>query len=66
MPLLRLRASPAGGLVIDVQGDLLDRDGDEEKPFALGEVDLRAAGDRQLDLRRRRRPELYGPVVQPR
>lgn len=57
-------AHPRRGLVIDVQGDLVDHDEGPARPYALGELDLGPVAARQDDLRRRRRPELYGPVAE--
>lgn len=59
-------AHPRRGLVIDVNGKIIDHDENSAKPYALGELNLSAVEERQVDLRRRRRPELYGPVVDPK
>ncbi len=56
-------AHPRRGLVIDVNGNIIDHDA--ARPYALDELDLDPVGQRQADLRRRRRPELYGPVTEP-
>jgi len=55
-------AHPRRGLVIDVNGDLIDHDEVPDRPYALGELDLAPVEARQADLCSRRRPELYGPV----
>ena len=51
------------GLVIDVDGEIVDRDKDAEKPYAIGEVDLSEVALRQEQLREIRRPDLYGPIT---
>ena len=55
---------PKRGLVIDVWGEIVDQDSGSRKAYAIGELDLSDVGPRQEDLRLRRRPDLYGPVVE--
>jgi len=57
-------AHPKRGLVIDVEGKIVDCDGGAARPYAIGELDLDEVERRQADLRRRRRPELYGLVTE--
>jgi predicted amidohydrolase len=52
-------AHPKRGLVISSKGGIVDYDGDELKPFALGELDLSDVAERQASLRQRRRVDLY-------
>ena len=58
-------AHPRRGLVIDVNGNIIDHDQDAAKRYALGELDLDLVEQRRADLRGRRRPELCGPVTEP-
>ena len=58
-------AHPRRGLVIDVNGNVVDKDEHKAKPYALGQLDLAEVETRQRDLQARRRPELYGLVAAP-
>jgi len=50
---------PRRGLIVDVQGKIIDHDEDTARPYAIGELNLDEVGPRQQDLRARRRPDLY-------
>lgn len=56
-------AHPRRGLVIDVNRNIVDRDENSAKPYALGELDLGEVDLRQEELRSLRRPDLYGLVA---
>ena len=57
-------AHPKRGLVIDEQGQLVDRDDEPLRPHAVGTLNLENIETRQASLRRYRRPELYDLLSQ--
>jgi len=57
-------AHPKRALIIAPSGEIVDQDKDEAKPFALAELDLSDVEERQANLLKRRRVDLYGPVTQ--
>ena len=56
-------AHPKMGLVITPDGQIVDQGGEEDKPFAIGTVDLGDVDERHSNLRRRRRVDLYGCIL---
>ncbi len=58
-------AHPKRGLVIGLDGQLVDHDKDSARPYALAELDLSDVEARQALKRTKRRPELYGLITRP-
>ncbi len=55
-------AHPKRALVINLAGEIVDHDDTQNKPYAIGKLDLTNVKTHQKAECKLRRPDLYGPI----